>query len=128
MHEYLVSMMQYQTAEEYAETNNLSHSNVRAQCRKGKIPGAVKSGRNWLIPVDVKSGKKLMPHSTKTFAEIYDCSQMQVRRWIKAKQLKADLVGRDYVIDVRQNISRDMIRKLKKMLARKKKAQKEKKD
>jgi len=122
-----MSMMQFQTIKQYAKEHNLSEVYVRAKCGKDKIPGAFKSGRDWLIPIDVKSGKKSMLHSTKTFAEIYGRSTMQVRRWIKAKLIKAELVGRDYVIDVRQDIGRDMISKLKKMLARKKKAQKEKK-
>lgn len=52
------------TLAEYAAKNNLLPNTVRRKCIRGNVPGAVKMGRDWLIPEDapytdnrVKSGK-----------------------------------------------------------------------
>lgn len=113
--------MQFQTARQYAEANRCSHSHVRAQCRECKIPGAIRCGRIWLIPIGAEQNKKIILHTTNTLAKKFGRSQMQVRRWIKAKQIHADLVGRDYVIDPEQGISRTIGDKLEKIRERKKK-------
>jgi len=49
---------------DYAEKLGLSAVSVRQKCQRGNVPGAVKLGRDWLIPPDapypdsrVKSGK-----------------------------------------------------------------------
>lgn len=41
----------YVTAPEYARYWSLSRDTVARLCREGQIPGAVKRGRNWRIPV-----------------------------------------------------------------------------
>lgn len=52
------------TVSEYAEKLGLSAGSVRQKCQRGTLPGAVKVGRDWVIPADapypdtrVKSGK-----------------------------------------------------------------------
>lgn len=49
---------------QYAERIGLTANAVRRKCLRGTLPGAVKIGRDWLIPADapypdsrVKSGK-----------------------------------------------------------------------
>lgn len=49
---------------EYAAARGLADVSVRQKCERGNVPGAVKVGRNWLIPKDapypdrrIKSGK-----------------------------------------------------------------------
>ena len=49
---------------EYAARNSVTPSAVRRKCLRGNVPGAVKVGRDWLIPADapyadkrIKSGK-----------------------------------------------------------------------
>lgn len=52
------------TLAEYAARHGLNPVTVRHKCLRGNVPGAVKIGRDWLIPADapyddhrVKSGK-----------------------------------------------------------------------
>ena len=54
----------YITLAEYATLHNITPCAVRRKCLRGNVPGAVKVGRDWLIPADapyddkrVKSGK-----------------------------------------------------------------------
>ena len=49
---------------EYAAKNGLLPNTVRRKCLRGNVPGAVKLGRDWMIPKEapypdarVKSGK-----------------------------------------------------------------------
>ena len=51
------------TIKEYAEALGLAPVSVRRKCLRGNLPGAVKIGRDWLVPADapyidkrVKSG------------------------------------------------------------------------
>lgn len=37
---------------EYAEARGLAPVSVRQKCQRGTLPGAVKIGRDWLIPAD----------------------------------------------------------------------------
>ena len=54
----------YVTLAEYAAKNNLLPNTARRKCIRWNVPGAVKMGRDWLIPADapytdnrIKSGK-----------------------------------------------------------------------
>ena len=42
----------YITLAEYAARNNVTPCAVRRKCLRGNVPGAVKVGRDWLIPAD----------------------------------------------------------------------------
>lgn len=44
----------YTTVKNIAEKWNIKPRTVQIMCAEGKIPGAVKFGRDWAIPVDVK--------------------------------------------------------------------------
>lgn len=44
----------YRTAQEVAQLAGCSVDAVRQWCREDRIPGAVKQGREWVIPVDSK--------------------------------------------------------------------------
>lgn len=52
------------TVQQYAAKHNKAEITIRKKCQRGTLPGAVKIGRDWLIPEDanypdnrVKSGK-----------------------------------------------------------------------
>jgi len=40
----------YQTVEEFAQDAGVSPRRIRVICRQGRIPGAYKHGRDWMIP------------------------------------------------------------------------------
>lgn len=42
----------YETAQEAAARYGIDDSQVRRYCSQGRIPGAVKVGRQWLVPAD----------------------------------------------------------------------------
>ena len=44
----------YTTVKEIAEKWNIKPRTVQIMCAEGKLPGAVKFGRDWAIPVDAK--------------------------------------------------------------------------
>jgi len=45
---------QWATPEDIAsEREDISAETVRRECRAGRVPGAFKAGRSWLIPLDV---------------------------------------------------------------------------
>ena len=44
----------YYTVNQIAEKWELSPRTVQVMCSSGKIPGAVKFGRSWAIPVDAE--------------------------------------------------------------------------
>ena len=44
----------YTTVKAIAEMWNLKPRTVQIMCADGKIPGAVKFGRDWAVPVDAK--------------------------------------------------------------------------
>ena len=52
--EGLRSDVEYIKADEYAAKIYRSVTTVNIMCREGKIPGAVKSGKFWFIPVEDK--------------------------------------------------------------------------
>jgi hypothetical protein len=122
-----MSMMQFQTIKQYAKEHNLSEVYVRAKCGKDKIPGAFKSGRDWLISIDGGSGKKISLQTTEIFAKRIKYSPMQVRRLIKDGKIKAQLIGRDYLIEPNPDISPTLGEKIRRRLKGAKKARKEKK-
>ena len=60
------SLRDYISIKEYARRNNYADDGVylRTKCREGRIPSAIKVGRDWCIPADIqmtdmryKSGK-----------------------------------------------------------------------
>lgn len=44
----------YTTVKDIAEKWNIKPRTVQIMCAEGKLPGGVKFGRDWAIPVDVK--------------------------------------------------------------------------
>lgn len=44
----------YTTVKDIAEKWNIKPRTVQIMCADGKIPGAVKFGRDWAIPVETK--------------------------------------------------------------------------
>lgn len=57
--------MEYLTVHEAAKVWELSERRITAVCREGRIPGAIKSGKTWLIPSDTP---RPMDGRTKAFA------------------------------------------------------------
>lgn len=57
--------MDYMTVKEAAKKWNLSERRLQTICNEGMIPGVIKFGRSWAIPIDsekpidkrIKSGK-----------------------------------------------------------------------
>ena len=57
--------MDYMTVKEVAKKWNLSERRLQTICNEGMIPGVIKFGRSWAIPIDsekpidkrIKSGK-----------------------------------------------------------------------
>jgi len=47
----------YKTVKDIAEKWNVGPRTVQIMCADGKIPGAVKFGRDWAIPVDIEKPK-----------------------------------------------------------------------
>lgn len=47
-----VTNMNLVTASEYGEANGKSVEQIKVLCRNGRIPGATKIGRDWMIPAD----------------------------------------------------------------------------
>lgn len=46
--------MEFMTVKQAAEKWRLSERRLQTICNEGMIPGAVKFGRAWAIPIDVK--------------------------------------------------------------------------
>ena len=46
--------MKYISVEEAGKKLNLSARSIRNYCAQGRIPGAILSGKTWLIPNDAK--------------------------------------------------------------------------
>lgn len=44
----------YTTVKDIAEKWNVKPRTVQIMCAEGKIPGAMKFGRDWAVPVDAK--------------------------------------------------------------------------
>lgn len=44
----------YTTVKDIAEKWNIKPRTVQIMCAEGKLPGVVKFGRDWAIPVDAK--------------------------------------------------------------------------
>lgn len=55
----------YTTVKDIAEKWNIKPRTVQIMCAEGKLPGAVKFGRDWAIPVDAKR-----PSDGRTSAEL----------------------------------------------------------
>ena len=47
-------MSEIRTIKEVAELWNLSERRVAILCKEGRIPGAIKQGKSWLIPADAR--------------------------------------------------------------------------
>ena len=45
-------VVNYISIKEASEKWDISHSRIRLLCREGRIEGAIKIGRNWVIPSD----------------------------------------------------------------------------
>lgn len=56
--------MEYMTSAEFAEKWNISQRRVGANCKEGRIEGAVPKGRMWVIPTNAKSWMILEKYKT----------------------------------------------------------------
>lgn len=50
-------MNEFMTIKEVAGVWNITPRRIQKMCADGKIPGAVKFGRDWAIPADAKKPK-----------------------------------------------------------------------
>ena len=50
--------MKYLSIQEAAKKLELSERSVRNYCQNGRIPGAVRQGKSWLIPIDAKKPER----------------------------------------------------------------------
>ncbi|MBO5578562.1 MAG: helix-turn-helix domain-containing protein, partial [Bacilli bacterium] len=51
--------MKYITVEEASKKFELSARSIRNYCAQGRIPGAVLSGKTWLIPEEAKKPERI---------------------------------------------------------------------
>lgn len=51
------------TVEEYAERMRTTPAAIRARLERGRVPGALKEGRRWLIPASAADANVLAPDS-----------------------------------------------------------------
>jgi len=61
--------MKYITVEEAGKKFNLSARSIRNYCSQGRIPGAILSGKTWLIPEDAKKPERI---NSKTEDQTYE--------------------------------------------------------
>jgi hypothetical protein len=59
--------MEFLTAKQASELWGISSRRVALLCAQGRIPGATKAGKTWLMPPDAK--KPVGPRLTKTKSE-----------------------------------------------------------
>lgn len=114
--------MRFKTSKQVAEEIGLSHSQVKARLRQGKIPG-IKVAGDWLIPEEpLPEGKKVFG-TVKRAVKKLGLSESHLRRLIRDGKIKAEKIGRVWVFT---DINQDPIRRRRPKGARK--ARKEKKD
>lgn len=95
----------FMTSKEYAERCQLSQSHVKELCRQGKIPGAQKIGRDWLISEMEEETQEKGPITAKTVANRLGFSVSHMRRLIREGKMKGTKKGRDWIIiDLEQRV------------------------
>ena len=62
--------MKYLSIQEAAKKFDLSERSVRNYCQNGRIPGAVRQGKSWLIPMDAKKPERANGKDNELFDEI----------------------------------------------------------
>lgn len=60
--------MEYLTTAELSEQWNITSRRISVLCADGRIEGAIKKGKTWLIPADSKkpSDKRFKPHESQS--------------------------------------------------------------
>src|SRR4030042_48171 len=87
------------TSKELSKRMGLSHSYIKQLLREGKIPGALKVGRRWLISTGVKPVKaQKLPTTAKTAAKRLGFSPSHTRRLLREGKIEATKIGGDWVI------------------------------
>lgn len=57
----LTAGVSYLTVGQYARAMNSPESTVRRRCAAGEVPGAVKDGKQWRIPVKFEEARDVEP-------------------------------------------------------------------
>ena len=86
------------TSKELSKRMGLSHSYTKQLLREGKILGALKVGRRWLISTGIKPVKAQKLPTAKTAAKRLGFSSSHMRRLLREGKIEATKIGGDWVI------------------------------
>ena len=88
--------MEFKPSKQLAQEMGLSHSQVKAQLRQGKIKG-IKVAGDWLIPVDPLPENERVFGTVKSAAKGLKVSEPHLRRLIRDGKIKAEKIGRVWI-------------------------------
>ncbi len=86
------------TSKELSKRMGLSYSYAKQLLAEGKIPGAVKIGRRWIINTNAKPVKAQKLPTIKIAAEQLGFSRSHMRRLIRDGKIKGTKIGGEWVI------------------------------
>jgi hypothetical protein len=82
----------------------LSHSHARRLLREGRIPGAMKVGRDWIVNLGLTAIQGEGVETAKVLAERLGFSHSHTRRLLRYHRIKGEKIGRDWIIASRKHI------------------------
>ena len=100
-------------SKELAKKLGLSYSHTKQLLKQGKISGALKVGRNWLIDIGAEPIEAKRLRTAKTVAKRLGFSHSHMRRLIREGKMEATKIGGEWVITNLKQISYQRQRKAK---------------
>jgi len=101
------------TSKELAKELGLSYSYTKQLLKQGKISGASKVGRNWLIDIGAEPIEAKRLRTAKTIAERLGFSHSHMRRLIRDGKITGTKIGGEWVITNLEQTSYQRQRKSK---------------
>ena len=100
-------------SKELAKKLGLSYSHTKQLLKQGKISGALKVGRNWLIDIGTEPIKAKRLRTAKTVAKRLGFSHSHIRRLIRDGKIEGTKIGGEWVITNLKQIPYQRQRKAK---------------
>ncbi len=86
------------TSKELSKRMGLSHSYTKQLLREGKILGALKVGRRWLIDIGAEPIEAKRLRTAKSVAERLGFSHSHMRRLIRDGKIKGTKIGSEWFV------------------------------
>lgn len=93
----------YMTVKQIAEKWSISDRRVRTLCSNGKIPGAVREGRSWMIPANAKKPEDGRFKTIESLLDIIDGKKMELDSLRPLTEGEVERLTEEFIVEYTYN-------------------------